>query len=199
MANAADAMAAIKKLVFEEEALTLAQLAELLLLPAGASDGGRRLFSCGFFLRTAFGALVLLPISPILHALRLELFSRFSLDALRPVLWLCRLCGKIILVFDWKFRPQFAVGQRKRVLLTRVVYGNFKCSSVYLAAGRTLRLAFAREFRAKARKGSGREYGRQARFWQRRQIQSLCFVFRGIAAGRLFLHRQDRLYRALSG
>jgi hypothetical protein len=27
------------------------------------------------------------------------------------------------------FRPQFAVGQRKRVLLTRV-YGKFKCSSV---------------------------------------------------------------------
>jgi hypothetical protein len=35
----------------------------------------------------------------------------------------------IILVFDWKFQPQFAVGQRKRVLLTRV-YGIFKCSSV---------------------------------------------------------------------
>jgi 5-dehydro-2-deoxygluconokinase len=34
-----------------------------------------------------------------------------------------------ILVFDWKFRPQFAVGQRKRVLLTRV-NGKFKCSSV---------------------------------------------------------------------
>jgi hypothetical protein len=35
----------------------------------------------------------------------------------------------VILVFDWKFRPQFAVGQRKRVLLTRV-NGKFKCSSV---------------------------------------------------------------------
>jgi hypothetical protein len=34
-----------------------------------------------------------------------------------------------ILVFDWKFRPQFAVEQRKRVLLTRV-NGKFKCSSV---------------------------------------------------------------------
>jgi hypothetical protein len=36
---------------------------------------------------------------------------------------------KDILVSDWKYRPQFAVGQRKRVLLTRV-NGKFKCSSV---------------------------------------------------------------------
>jgi hypothetical protein len=39
---------------------------------------GGACFSADFFLRPAFGALILLQIAPILYALRLALLSRFS-------------------------------------------------------------------------------------------------------------------------